>query len=276
LARQTFAGDLAAFTASVATVSGQADVLVLARTVTNITVWDAVTGGTQVTDLTDIGGSAITTVSSDGNGLFAFKGPATTPETLELWLDAGFGARQYVGARVAAKVLANETLAGAAQARSTLTTKGDLYVATASGVVTRLAAGANGTVLTADSAQATGTKWASSGREAGPFSFGSIVAGTGTFRWYNNSGTTLSIGNVRASVGTAPSGGSLIIDVNVDGATIYATQSQRPTIAAAGFTALGGTKSVTTIASGSYVTVDIDVVPSTPGANLSVQIELTA
>jgi hypothetical protein len=46
------------------------------------------------------------------------------------------------------------------QSRSTLTTKGDLYVATASGTTTRLAAGANDTVLVADSAQSSGLKFA--------------------------------------------------------------------------------------------------------------------
>lgn len=273
MARQTFGGDLASFTFSAVTVSGQAGVMVVAPTITGIQVWSAATGGSQVTDLTDIGGTAITTVSSDGNGVFAFKGP---DEVYELWLDSGLGERQYVGARLATKALANETTANAAQPRATLTAKGDLYVATGAGTVTRLAVGANGTVLTADSAQTSGAKWASSGREAGPFSVGTIVAGTGTFRWYNNSGFTLTISTVRASVGTAPAGGSLIIDVNVDGTTIYGTQANRPTIAAGTNTALGGTKSVTTIASGSYVTVDIDSVPSTPGANLSVQIELTA
>jgi hypothetical protein len=43
---------------------------------------------------------------------------------------------------------------------STLTTKGDTFVATAASTVTRLAAGADGTVLTADSTQAKGIKWA--------------------------------------------------------------------------------------------------------------------
>ena len=43
---------------------------------------------------------------------------------------------------------------------STLTAKGDTYVATASGVVTRLAVGSNDQVLTADSTQAKGMKWA--------------------------------------------------------------------------------------------------------------------
>lgn len=43
---------------------------------------------------------------------------------------------------------------------SVATTKGDLFVATAAGVVTRLGVGTNGQVVTADSVQASGVKWA--------------------------------------------------------------------------------------------------------------------
>jgi len=43
---------------------------------------------------------------------------------------------------------------------ATITAKGDLIVGTAAGVVTRLAVGTNGFILMADSAQATGIKWA--------------------------------------------------------------------------------------------------------------------
>ena len=43
---------------------------------------------------------------------------------------------------------------------ATLTAKGDMYVATSSGVVTNIAAGTNDYVLTADSTQAKGIKWA--------------------------------------------------------------------------------------------------------------------
>jgi hypothetical protein len=50
--------------------------------------------------------------------------------------------------------------ADAAIPKSTVTTKGDLIVATASGVVTRVGVGSNEFVLTADSATASGVKWA--------------------------------------------------------------------------------------------------------------------
>jgi hypothetical protein len=50
--------------------------------------------------------------------------------------------------------------ADAAIPKSTATTKGDLIVATASGVVTRVGVGSNEFVLTADSATASGVKWA--------------------------------------------------------------------------------------------------------------------
>lgn len=50
--------------------------------------------------------------------------------------------------------------ADAAIPKSTVTTKGDVIAATASATVTRVAVGANDTVLTADSSTASGLKWA--------------------------------------------------------------------------------------------------------------------
>jgi hypothetical protein len=58
---------------------------------------------------------------------------------------------------------------------STLTTKGDTFVATAASTVTRLAAGTNGQVLTADSTQTKGLKWATPTTG----SVTSVTAGTG-------------------------------------------------------------------------------------------------
>ena len=57
----------------------------------------------------------------------------------------------------------------------TLTAKGDMYVATASGTVTRLGAGTNGQVLTADNTVTKGLKWS----DASVGSVSSVTAGTG-------------------------------------------------------------------------------------------------
>ena len=59
-----------------------------------------------------------------------------------------------------------KTNADAATQKATLTTKGDIYAASAGSTPARLAVGANDTVLTADSTTATGLKWASSGASA--------------------------------------------------------------------------------------------------------------
>jgi hypothetical protein len=71
-------------------------------------------------------------------------------------------ARHPVGTSSSTLAAGDDSRITGAQQRSTLTTKGDLYIATASGAVTRLAVGSNDQVLTADSAQATGVKWADS------------------------------------------------------------------------------------------------------------------
>jgi hypothetical protein len=52
-----------------------------------------------------------------------------------------------------------KTNADAATQKATLTTKGDIYAATGTSTPARLAVGANGTVLTADSTAATGVAW---------------------------------------------------------------------------------------------------------------------
>lgn len=103
---------------------------------------------------------------------------------------------------------------------------------------------------------------------------GALSVKTGTFRLYNDSGAAWTITGVRASVGTAPTGASVIVDVNVDGTTIFTTQANRPTVAAAAFTSGVVTNmNVTSVATGSYLTVDIDQVGSTvAGSDLCVQV----
>lgn len=106
------------------------------------------------------------------------------------------------------------------------------------------------------------------------FGTGGVVAvKVGGPRWYNDSGRTLTIFSVRAFVGTAPTGATLICDFNKNGTTIFTTQGNRPTIAISGFTALSGAApDVTSVAAGDYLTADVDQVGSTiAGSDLTVQ-----
>lgn len=102
---------------------------------------------------------------------------------------------------------------------------------------------------------------------------GPLTVVAGTHRLYVEQSCTIS--SVRASVGVAPTGSSLIVDINKNGTTIYGTQANRPTITASGFTALGGTASVTSLIAGDYLTVDIDQIGSTiSGSDLTVVVTL--
>lgn len=77
-----------------------------------------------------------------------------TPTDLVTDLPADFG---VFGQAVDTQMKTN---ADAATQKATLTTKGDIYAASAASTPARLAVGANDTVLTADSSTATGLKWA--------------------------------------------------------------------------------------------------------------------
>ncbi len=105
---------------------------------------------------------------------------------------------------------------------------------------------------------------------------GALTIVSGVHRLYNDSGASWTISSVRASVGTAPTGTSAIIDIHKNGVTIFTTQANRPTIAAAANTSGKVTNmDVTTVADGEYLTVDIDQVGSTiAGADLTVQLEV--
>lgn len=108
-----------------------------------------------------------------------------------------------------------------------------------------------------------------------PFSrSGNISTFTGSARLYNDTDRTLVIQSVRASVGTAPTGQALIVDVNMNGTTIFTNQANRPSIAPGTNTILATTIDVTSLPIGSYLTVDVDQVGSgTTGADLVVQVD---
>jgi hypothetical protein len=103
-----------------------------------------------------------------------------------------------------------------------------------------------------------------------------LATEAGLHRFYNDTGKTWTIQYVRATVGIAPTGASLIVDVNRDGTTIFTNQANRPTIAASSNSSGKNTDmDITTVADGSYLTVDIDQIGSTiAGGALTVQVEV--
>lgn len=103
---------------------------------------------------------------------------------------------------------------------------------------------------------------------------GVVAVATGTARVYNDYGRTLTFKAVRASVGTPPTGASLICDVRKNGTTIFTTPANRPTVLAAGSTSGKVTNmDVTTWEDGTYLTVDVaQVGSSVAGSDLTVEI----
>jgi hypothetical protein len=108
---------------------------------------------------------------------------------------------------------------------------------------------------------------------------GVLATGTGTFRWYNKTGRTLTLVNATLAAGTAPATSSILVDVNVNGTTCFVASSQanRPAIAASANTGATTTfDSISTIATSSYLTIDIDQVGTgTLGSDLTCTIWMT-
>lgn len=187
-------------------------------------------------------------------------------------LGLGGAALLAVGTGAGTVAAGNDSRIVAAIANTLVTTKGDIIAATAASTPARVAVGTNDFILTADSTQGPGIAWKGHPVEKEFFYTGILTVVAGTSRIYNITGRTLTITSVQASVSTAPTGASIIVDITKNGTSIYTTQTNRPTIAISGFSAAGGVPNLTW-ANGEYLTVDIDQIGSTvAGANLTVQI----
>ena len=123
----------------------------------SVTVWTAMTGGTQVTDLTDLTGTPISTVTSDDSGSIRFYGPDGFDGPL--WLQ-GSGARLLIRPSSSSLI-------------TTVTAKGDLLVATSDHDLENVPVGTDGQVLIAASGQTAGVKWGQIG--SGSITDGAIV-----------------------------------------------------------------------------------------------------
>lgn len=101
-----------------------------------------------------------------------------------------------------------------------------------------------------------------------------VAALAATETWYNDTDSTVYIRAVRATVGTAPTGATLIVDVQVAGTSIYTgVTANRPTIAVSTTTALGGTPATVAVAAGQAVTFSVTQIGSTvAGSDLVIQL----
>ena len=160
--------------------------------------------------------------------------------------------------------------ANAAVPKSTVTTKGDLIAATGSGVVTRVGVGTNGYILTADSTQAAGIKWAATSAE--------IPSQTGNGgKYLTTSGTSLSWSPVNVEINTKTDNYTLI--GSDAGKLVTMTSSSNKTITVPnGIFSVGQQIAIAGLGTG-VVTIDSDgtsVIYSTPGTVLRTQYSIAS
>jgi hypothetical protein len=143
-------------------------------TVSSTTVSDATTSSKGIVQLAgDLAGTATSPAVARINGVSL---PGTAPTSGQVLTATGSSSAAWSAPNIPVSSVAGKTGAvslvendvanltsdlAAKVDKSTLTTKGDLYVASAAGTVTRLPAGTNGQFLQADSTQASGLGWTS-------------------------------------------------------------------------------------------------------------------
>jgi len=102
---------------------------------------------------------------------------------------------------------------------------------------------------------------------------GFLAVRTGQLKWRNATGRALTVVAVKGDVGTAPTGATVIVDINKNGTTMFTTQANRPTVATSALVTSTTLPDVTSVADGDLITMDVDQIGSTIiGKDLVVQV----
>ena len=208
---------------------------------------------------------AITAIS--GDTLTVVRGQAGTSAITHT---AGATVKHVFTGDDATFFTAGVATADAAIPKSTVTTKGDILAATASATVTRVGLGTNGYVLTADSTQAAGIKWAASATE-----IPSQTSNGG--KYLTTNGTALSWSPVNVEINAKTDNYTLI--ASDAGKLITMTSSDNKTIIVPnGIFTVGQQIAIAGLGTG-VVTIDSDgtsVIYATPGTLLRTQYSTAA
>ena len=157
--------------------------------------------------------------------------------------------------------------------KSLVDAKGDIIAASADNTPARLAVGTNGQILVAASGETTGLAWQGQSEVIGVACSDEttdLATGTGVVTFRMPFAMTLTA--VRASVTTAPTGSTVIVDINEAGTSVLSTKlsidaSEKTSTTAATAAVI----SDSALADDAEITIDIDQVGSTvAGAGLKV------
>lgn len=244
-----------------------------------VETWTDRDSDTQYSDLTadKAGTIPIDTVVTSGGGsgyqlgdVTGFYGPAGLKY---MWVSANGGPRKIMFCSELAAIVDGLLSGGLVQA------VGDLLVGTGAGVLDRLPVGADGQVLTADSARPAGVRWKESAAgETHLFGYVGTVSApaSGGFPIHNDSGNDLVLKSARYSLGSATTTGTSSIDIKINGVSLFTDPADRPKVPAGASPATSGrvTAHVAGVVwpAGTALTVDIVGVGDGTGINPVAQI----
>jgi lysophospholipase L1-like esterase len=207
------------------------------------TVWDAVSGGNLLDDLTDLAGAPITQVIADDNGGVSFYGP---DGVAACYIDFGYGRYlmqamdlgtdiETLRSDVTADIDSLTTLVGEALPESTVDAKGDLLAGTAADTVARLPAGGDGQLLVANSLEATGLRWGAAWRRRDlpdPVIADSVISSAPTIGVTQQSTSTIASAQALLPPDTGPflylGAGSFQFGASFPDTTLYLPTSRYP------------------------------------------------